>query len=75
MSIRVSVDGLASLQNRRQLPGKPNTFIYDVLLACADDERDGVASSRHYIAGDKTEKEDGFYMINSKVRRSFQKYK
>ncbi|KAF8269201.1 hypothetical protein EI94DRAFT_1904871 [Lactarius quietus] len=63
----VILHGLMSLENRRPLPDKPNTFIYNTIFSCAESDDNGVGSFRHYIGTDKNKKQDGFYETNARI--------
>ncbi|KAH9017684.1 hypothetical protein EDB85DRAFT_1897523 [Lactarius pseudohatsudake] len=59
----ISLSGLVSLENRRAVPGKPYTFIFDATFTCADTAADGIGSFRTYVGRDKTKKQDDTYEI------------
>ena len=63
----ITLHGMASLENRRPAPGKPNTYIFDATFRCSDQCKDGVASLRHYIGQDHSRKLDDLYDICAKV--------
>jgi hypothetical protein len=63
----IALHSLASLENRRAAPGKPNTFIYDAVFKCLDAFEDGIGSFRHYVGLDKSKKQDNVYEIRAKV--------
>ena len=67
---RISLRGLTTLKNRRELPNKANTYVYDGLFSCADatnDDEDAVGSFRHYMGKKQTLKPDGTYAVYAKV--------
>ncbi|KAH9034909.1 hypothetical protein EDB85DRAFT_1889629 [Lactarius pseudohatsudake] len=63
----VSLSGLVSLENRRAVPGKPYTFIYDAIFTCADTTVDGIGSFRTYVGRDKTKKQADTYEVRCKI--------
>lgn len=67
----ITLHGLVSLENRHPAPGKPNTYIYDVIFSCSGQTTDGIASCRHYIGQDRTKKLDDVYDVRAKVRQCF----
>ncbi len=67
---RIELRGLTTLKNRRVVPDKPNSYIYDALFSCAeanDESEDGVGSFRHYVGRDSSRKQDGTYEIEAKI--------
>lgn len=70
---RVTIHGMAMLKNRRQLPEKANTYVFDGLFSCAEatnNDKDGIGSFRHYMGRNKRLKPDGTYDIHANVRIS-----
>jgi hypothetical protein len=63
----IALHGLASLENRRAAPGKPNTFIYNAVFKCLDTVEDGIGSFWHYVGPDKSKKQEDVYEIRAKV--------
>ena len=64
----ITLHGLVNLDNRRPVPGKPNSFVFDAIFCCLEQTRDGVGSLRHYIGIDKDKKTNDVYDIQAKVR-------
>lgn len=67
---RVALHGMATLKNRRSIPGKPYHYIYDALFSCADPslvDEDGIGSFRHFVGRDDSIKQDGTYNVFAKV--------
>ena len=45
--------GMTTLRNRRQLPEKPLTYVYNGLFSCAEQlDKDGVGTFRHFVGKD-----------------------
>ncbi len=65
---RITLNGLALLENRRAVLGKPYSFIYDASFTCMDTVTDGIGSFRCFVGRDKTKKQDDLYEIRTKVR-------
>jgi hypothetical protein len=68
---RITLHGITMLKNRRPVPEKPNSFIYDGLFSCAElieQNEDGIGSFRHYVGRNTKLKRDGTYDIHAKVR-------
>ncbi|KAH9014307.1 hypothetical protein EDB85DRAFT_2214500, partial [Lactarius pseudohatsudake] len=63
----ISLSGLVSLENRRAVPGKPYTFIYDAIFSYADTTVDGIGSFRTYVRRDKTKKQEDTYKVRCKI--------
>ena len=63
----VVLHALSSLENRRLLPDKPQSFIYDGIFSYGDPPQDGVGSFHHFVGHDPNRKQDGFYQIEAKV--------
>src|ERR1700761_5600396 len=71
---RVDIRGMATLKNRRALPGESGSHIYDALFSCADladGNEDGIGSFRHYVGEDDKPKRNGTYQIHAKVRFAY----
>ncbi|KAH9032992.1 hypothetical protein EDB85DRAFT_1156842 [Lactarius pseudohatsudake] len=64
---RVELCGMASLEERRAVPAKGYSYIYDAIFTCADSASDGVGSFRTYVGRDKNKKKDGVYEIRAKI--------
>lgn len=66
----ITLHGMTTLKNRRELPGKANMFVYDGLFSCAEqtgEDDDGIGSFRHYVGRNTRLKRDGTYDIHAKV--------
>ena len=64
--------GMTTLRNRRQLPDKPLTYVYDGLFSCAEQlDKDGVGVFRHFVGKDASLKRDGTYEITAMVNFSY----
>lgn len=60
--------GMTTLRNRRQLPEKPLTYVYDGLFSCAEQlDKDGVGTFRHFVGKDANVKRDGTYEMYAMV--------
>ncbi len=60
---------MTMLENRRAVPEKPYSFIYDAIFTCAENPAvDGIGSFRCFVGRDKTKKQDNLYQICAKVR-------
>ncbi|KAH9015616.1 hypothetical protein EDB84DRAFT_1443384 [Lactarius hengduanensis] len=64
---RIELFGMTSLEERRAVPGKGYSCVYDAVFTCADSGRDGVGSFRTYVGRDKNKKKDGVYEIRAKI--------
>ncbi|KAH9047958.1 hypothetical protein EDB83DRAFT_2317458 [Lactarius deliciosus] len=58
---------MASLEDRRAVPGKGYSCIYDAIFTCADSANNRVGSFRTYVGRDKNKKKDGIYEIRAKI--------
>jgi hypothetical protein len=70
---RIILHGMTTVKNRRQIPGKPYSYVYDGLFSCADppeSDEDGVASLRYFVGKDPNMKQDGTYELYAKVGMS-----
>ncbi|KAF8263445.1 hypothetical protein EI94DRAFT_1788514 [Lactarius quietus] len=69
---QIFLTGCATLENRRPVPQKPFTFIYDTIFSCIQPCKDqldckGIGSFRHFVGTDTSEKKDGIYEIFAKI--------
>ncbi|KAH9025132.1 hypothetical protein EDB84DRAFT_1614023 [Lactarius hengduanensis] len=64
---RICLSGMTALENRRAVPEKLNTFIYDATFTCAQSVIDGVGSFRHYIGPNTNKKKDDLYELRAKI--------
>lgn len=65
---QIILSGCATFENRRSVPSKSLTFLYDVIFACSEqDHEEGIGCLRHYVGRDLTKKEDGLYDFAAKV--------
>ncbi|KAH9026337.1 hypothetical protein EDB83DRAFT_2319838 [Lactarius deliciosus] len=64
---RIELFGMTSLEERRAVPGKGYSCVYDAIFTCADSGRDGIGSFRTYVGRDKNKKKDGVYEIRAKI--------
>jgi hypothetical protein len=62
----IKLAGMTTLKNRRPLPDKPNTYVYDAVFSSGVD--DAIGNFRHYVGPDNSEKDDGTYEVVAKVR-------
>jgi hypothetical protein len=62
----ILLSGIASLDNRRPVPGKPYSFIYDATFTCAD-AADGIGSFRCFVGSNASKKQDDLYDLQTKV--------
>ena len=69
---QIILSGCGTLENRRPVPKKSLTFLYDVVFTCAErDQEGGVGCLRHYVGRDTSQKEDGLYDFATKVSLYF----
>ncbi|KAH9014909.1 hypothetical protein EDB85DRAFT_1898982 [Lactarius pseudohatsudake] len=65
---QILLTGCATLENRRLVPKKPFSFMYDASFACVETGLDGVLGClRHYVGRDTAQKQDGVYDILAKI--------
>lgn len=63
----IELIGFVSLENRRPVTEKPQTFIYDALFNYGDPTQVGIGSFRHFVGHDVHQKKDHCYEIVAKV--------
>ena len=63
----ITLHGVLILANRRAVPGKPNSFVFDAIFPCSAETRDCIGSFRHYIGAEQDQKLDDIYEVRAKV--------